>query len=82
MFDTTQNIAVDGVVTRYDWRNPHVYMTLRVTDAAGAIVDEPLSLDIVETLGSAATEKSATTQVASAPVAMFHVEHGAIRSLL
>ena len=35
MFDTTQNIVVDGIVTRYDWRNPHVYMTLRVTDAAG-----------------------------------------------
>jgi len=35
MFDTTQSVAVDGVVTRYDWRNPHVYMTLRVTDAGG-----------------------------------------------
>src|SRR5689334_25325634 len=35
MFDTTQTVAVDGIVTKYDWRNPHVYMTLRVTDAGG-----------------------------------------------
>jgi hypothetical protein len=35
MFDTTQNIVVEGIVTKYDWRNPHVYMTLRVTDAGG-----------------------------------------------
>jgi hypothetical protein len=35
MFDTTQIVAVDGIVTKYDWRNPHVYMTLRVTDAGG-----------------------------------------------
>ena len=34
MFDTTQNVVVDGIVTRYDWRNPHVYMTLRVTTPA------------------------------------------------
>ena len=35
MFDTTRNVVVDGIVTRYDWRNPHVYMTLRVADAGG-----------------------------------------------
>jgi hypothetical protein len=35
MFDTTQTVVVDGIVTKYDWRNPHVYMTLRVTDAGG-----------------------------------------------
>ena len=35
MFDTAQSVVVDGVVTKYDWRNPHVYMTLRVTDAGG-----------------------------------------------
>ena len=35
MFDTTQNVVVDGIITKYDWRNPHVYMTLRVTDAGG-----------------------------------------------
>lgn len=35
MFDTTQNVVVDGVVTKYDWRNPHVYVTLRVKDAGG-----------------------------------------------
>ena len=35
MFDTTQNVTIDGIVTKYEWRNPHVYMTLRVTDAGG-----------------------------------------------
>lgn len=35
MFDTSQNVAIEGVVTSYDWRNPHVYMSLRVTEADG-----------------------------------------------
>jgi hypothetical protein len=35
MFDTTQTVVVDGIVTKYDWRNPHVYMMLRVADAGG-----------------------------------------------
>jgi hypothetical protein len=60
---------VGGMLAGQPLATGHFEITLRVTDAAGAIVDEPLSLDIVETLGSAATEKSATTQVASAPVA-------------
>ncbi len=40
MFDTTQNVVVDGIVTRYDWRNPHVYLTLRVTDVGGKEHDQ------------------------------------------
>lgn len=35
LFDTTRNVAVEGIVTQYDWRNPHVYITLRVADAGG-----------------------------------------------
>jgi hypothetical protein len=35
MFDTTQSVSVEGVVTSYDWRNPHVYIALRVTEPDG-----------------------------------------------
>lgn len=28
MFDTSREIVVDGIVTDYDWRNPHVHMVL------------------------------------------------------
>jgi hypothetical protein len=42
MYDTTKNVAVDGVVTKYDWRNPHVYMTLRVEGADGAVRDQEI----------------------------------------
>src|SRR5262249_40110887 len=28
MFDTTKQVAIDGVVTKFDWRNPHVYMAI------------------------------------------------------
>jgi hypothetical protein len=42
MYDTTKSVAVEGVVTKYDWRNPHVYMTLRVTGADGAVHDQEI----------------------------------------
>jgi hypothetical protein len=29
-FDTSRNVSVEGVVAKYDWRNPHIYMTLTV----------------------------------------------------
>ena len=32
MFDTSQEISVEGVISRYEWRNPHVYMAV---DTAG-----------------------------------------------
>lgn len=28
-FDATGNVAVEGVITRIDWRSPHVYLTVR-----------------------------------------------------
>lgn len=42
LFDTSKQVAVDGVVTKYDWRNPHIYMSLRTTDASGAVVDQEI----------------------------------------
>jgi hypothetical protein len=40
LFDTSKQVAVDGIVTKYDWRNPHVYMSIRTTDASGTAVDQ------------------------------------------
>ena len=38
-FDLTQSVTIDGVVTRYDWANPHVYIYVAETDAAGEAVE-------------------------------------------
>jgi hypothetical protein len=38
-FDLTQSITVNGVVTRYDWANPHVYIYVTETNAAGEAVE-------------------------------------------
>ena len=38
MFDTTQEIAVEGTVTRYVWRNPHVYMAIETVGPDGQTV--------------------------------------------
>ena len=42
MFDTTRNVVVEGVVSRYDWRNPHVYMTLTVTEPDGSVHEQSI----------------------------------------
>jgi len=38
-FDQEQRITVEGIVTRFDYRNPHSYLYLRTTDSAGNTVD-------------------------------------------
>jgi hypothetical protein len=37
-FDTRTEIVVEGVITKYDWRNPHVYMALEVEKPDGTLV--------------------------------------------
>ena len=39
-FDTRTEIVVEGVVTKYDWRNPHVYMALEVEKPDGTRVEQ------------------------------------------
>lgn len=46
-FDTSQTVTVRGVITKFDYRNPHGFLYLRSTDAAGKSVDVA-----VETVGS------------------------------
>lgn len=36
-YDQTTSVTVDGVVTQYLWRNPHVFIYVEVTDEAGGI---------------------------------------------
>ena len=38
-FDTTQTISVEGVVTRYEWANPHVYLWLAAPAENGETVE-------------------------------------------
>jgi hypothetical protein len=38
-FDLKQTVSLDGVVTRYEWANPHVYIWLAAPDADGATVE-------------------------------------------
>ena len=39
-FDTRTEITIEGVITRYDWRNPHVYMALEVERPDGTRVEQ------------------------------------------
>jgi hypothetical protein len=38
-FDLKQTVSLEGVVTRYEWANPHVYIWLAAPDASGATVE-------------------------------------------
>lgn len=38
-FDATKPVTLQGVVTRIDWENPHVYFYLDVTDSNGTVVN-------------------------------------------
>jgi len=38
-FDSAKPITLEGVVTRIDWENPHVYFYINVTDTSGAVVN-------------------------------------------
>lgn len=46
-FDTDSTVTVEGVVTRFDYRNPHGFLYLSSTNAAGDPIDVT-----VETVGS------------------------------
>lgn len=41
-FDTTKQVTVEGVVTKYDWRNPHIYLTVRASGAERGEVDQQI----------------------------------------
>ncbi len=37
-FDSTKPVTLEGLVTRIDWENPHVYFYVEVTDPNGTVV--------------------------------------------
>lgn len=38
-FDEKKPVTLEGVVTRIDWENPHVYFYVNVTESDGAVVN-------------------------------------------
>lgn len=42
MFDTTRDIVVEGVVSDYEWRNPHVYMAVETVGSDGETVEQQI----------------------------------------
>jgi hypothetical protein len=38
MFDQTRQFVLNGVITRFDWTNPHVYLHLRAQNDAGQTI--------------------------------------------
>jgi hypothetical protein len=42
-FDVSKTTTLRGTIARVDWINPHVYVLLDVTDAAGAVTSWELS---------------------------------------
>ena len=37
MFDTTKRVMLSGVVTSFEWTNPHTYIEIDVPDEGGAV---------------------------------------------
>lgn len=42
MFDTSQEIVITGVVSRYEWKNPHVYMAIETSGADGRTFEQQI----------------------------------------
>jgi hypothetical protein len=40
MFDTSQEVVIEGIVSRYEWKNPHVYMIIETTGADGRAFEQ------------------------------------------
>jgi len=43
-FDDKKPITLKGIVTKFDWSNPHVYFYVDVADSKGAITNWALEL--------------------------------------
>jgi hypothetical protein len=44
MFDTTRPVTIAGVVTAFEWTNPHCYIEVDVTDPQGAVMPWTIEL--------------------------------------
>ncbi len=61
-YDSTSVAAFEGTVTQYGWRNPHVYVTVDVTNEAGETVEW-----LVETGATPIMARSGWTPTSLAP---------------
>jgi hypothetical protein len=43
-YDSTKPITLDGVVTKVEWMNPHVYFYINVKDEAGKVTNWALEM--------------------------------------
>ena len=67
-FILAQSVTVDGVVARYEWANPHVYIYVTETNAAGETVEweiEMMSLNHLRSYGWVRTTVKAGDVVAA-----------------
>jgi hypothetical protein len=37
LFDLNDRVTLNGTLTKVDWRNPHIYLTVEVKDSAGKV---------------------------------------------
>src|SRR5688572_16522211 len=44
MFDTAKPVTIAGVVSAFEWTNPHAYIELDVADAKGAVTHWSIEL--------------------------------------
>jgi len=67
MFDTSQEVVVEGVVKRYDWKNPHVYMVIEARGSNGEAFEQQIEAgapSVLLPLGLTSTSLSAGDRVA------------------
>ena len=57
-FDTTVEVAIEGVVADVNWANPHVYLTLEVTGNDGRPVKQEIEVGPLSTLGALGLDRT------------------------
>jgi hypothetical protein len=57
-YDTSKPIKLKGIVTKLDWKNPHVYYYIDVTGANGAVVNWAIESSTPNTLYRAGWRKT------------------------
>ena len=66
--DRTSVVAFSGTVTRFNWRNPHVYITVEASDGGNDVVEWE-----IETGGTPILARSGWTQDSLRPGDFVHV---------
>ena len=54
VFDEAQPVTLQGIVTKFEWTNPHVYFLMDVTDEDGQVAEwafELLATSVLQNLG-------------------------------